>query len=30
VAMQWRNTPEFHQAFTKFRELCSESQPYTM
>ena len=30
AAMQWRNTPEFKQAFGKFRELCSEIQPHTM
>jgi heme-degrading monooxygenase HmoA len=28
--MQWRNTPEFRQAFLKFREICSEIQPHTM
>ena len=27
---QWRNTPEFRQAFAKFREFCSEIQPHTM
>jgi quinol monooxygenase YgiN len=27
---QWRNTPEFSEAFSKFRELCSEIQPHTM
>lgn len=27
---QWRNTPEFKNAFETFRELCSEIQPHTM
>jgi len=27
---QWRNTPEFRQAFSKFRKLRSEIQPHTL
>jgi heme-degrading monooxygenase HmoA len=30
AALQWRNTPEFKQAFATFRKLCSEIQPHTM
>jgi heme-degrading monooxygenase HmoA len=26
----WRNSPEFKEAFTKFKQLCFDIQPHTM
>lgn len=27
---EWRKTPEFKDAFVKFKELCNEIEPHTM
>jgi quinol monooxygenase YgiN len=30
AAEAWRKTPEFRNAFTRFKELCSDIQPNTL